>query len=162
MTKLGDKLRELAATVDRDGLTGIAFVQVDDWGRQVSSAGRSADPERDAKALVSSLYAAARAYTTKGSATAPAAPSTGVIQKRVLEMNIAYHRDRLRSRFAELCAAKGWRIPITQLRLNATFNAIQIGDATLVTLEEIHSNIADAEIYARMEKICAERVEQPA
>jgi hypothetical protein len=155
MTKLGDRLRELAAAADRGALTGIAFVQVDDWSRQVTSAGRSADPERDAKALVTSLYQVARVYTMKREA-----PSQAVISQRVREMNMTYYRDRLRPHFAEMCAAKKWSIPITELR--ATSDAILIGGTALATREEIHAGLVDSEIYARMEKICAERVEQPA
>lgn len=157
MTKLGDKLRELAALADRDNLAGIAFVQVGDTGWQLACA-KSSDPEKDAKVLVSSLYQAARAYTTRADRSSP----TEVIQQRVRTMNISYHRDRIRPRFAEMCALKAWRIPITELHLNTTFEAILIGDAVLVTLEELHNDIADTEIYARMEKICAERVEQSA
>lgn len=157
VTKLGDKLRELAALADRDNLAGIAFVQVGDWGRQVSVS-HSSDSEKDAKALVSSLYQVARVYTVR--ADRASAPSTEVIQQRILAMNIGYHRDRIRPRFAEMCALKAWHIPITELHLNMTFDAILIGDAMLVTIEELHNNISTSEIYARMEKICAERVEQ--
>lgn len=154
MTKLGDKLRELAATADRDGLTGIAFVQVDDWSRQVTSAGRSADPERDAKALVTSLYQAARAYATKSSA--PAAAAT---PKNTTSLN---WRDRIRPRFAEMCALKNWKVPLAELRVDFYTDNILIGDKLLVMRKELDDSIPTSEIYARMEKICAERVEQSA
>lgn len=156
MTKLGDKLRELAALADRDNLAGIAFVQVGDTGWQLACA-KSSDSEKDAKALVSSLYQAARAYATR----ADRAPSTSTTRLNVRQLiGLSQWRDRIRPRFAEMCALKNWQIPITELRLSTEFDAVLIGAKVLVLKEELDDNIPTSEIYARMEKICAERVEQ--